>query len=176
MTRAHFVKKAQKDNPVAKKGESYYWWQFAYGRKQYSKNPPTRSQLTQSSFLSQLYDIQDEDLGIHVVEDIEITRDDLVSRLESLRDECQDSLDNMPEHLQDSSNAGQLLTERIEGLENWISALESVDCEIDVDTTEIDEDETLSIEEKEEKKQELIDEAIQEKISEIQDCSNEGGF
>ena len=39
MPRVHHVKSARKDNPVAKKGESYYWWKFRYGGKRYSKTP-----------------------------------------------------------------------------------------------------------------------------------------
>jgi len=54
MARANFVKKARKDNSVVKKGESYYWWKFAYGSKQYSKEAPSRSQLTQSGFKMQV--------------------------------------------------------------------------------------------------------------------------
>jgi len=30
MARAHFVKKARKDNPVALKGESYWWWELRF--------------------------------------------------------------------------------------------------------------------------------------------------
>ena len=88
MPRVTFVKKARKDNPVAKKGEPYYWWQFAFGTKQYSKTQPARSQLTQSSFLSQLYELQDgmeerfNNLGIDAIED---ARTDLVDELQNLQ-------------------------------------------------------------------------------------------
>ena len=134
MARVHFVKKARKDNPAVKRGESYYWWAFAFGPKRYSRTAPRRSQLTQSSFLSQLYDLED---GLHKrFSGIELATDalqdeisNLTSDLESLRDECQDSLDNMPEHLQDTSDSGILLTERVEGLDEWISELESIDAD-----------------------------------------------
>ncbi len=56
MARAHFVKKARKDNPAAgiKAGDSYYWWKFRRGGKHYSKTAPRPSQLTQSEYLRRL--------------------------------------------------------------------------------------------------------------------------
>lgn len=65
MTKAHFVKKAAKDNPAVKKGEPYWWWKFMVGGrggpKHYSATRPRPSQLTQSEFLSAIYS-QQEDL------------------------------------------------------------------------------------------------------------------
>jgi len=152
MPRVHHVKKARKDNPVAKKGEDYYWWQFAFGTKQYSKTPPKRSQLTQSGFLSNLYDLQDG--LINRFTDIESISDDVDSfkdELQDMLDECQDSLDNMPEHLQESSTSGELLTERIDLLEQWVSDVESIDTDIDDD---------LKGEDREERFHEIIGEVI----------------
>lgn len=152
MPKVHHVKRARKDNPVAKKGEPYYWWQFAFGPKQYSKTPPKRSQLTQSSFLSQLYDLQDgmqerlQNVSLDTIQDV-VT--DLVDELQAMLDECQDSLDNMPEHLQEASSSGELLQERIDNLESWITDLENIDLEPDEDLTE---------EEKEDWLQDRIDE------------------
>ena len=54
MPKVHHVKKARKDNRVAKKGESYYGWKFAYSGKRYSLTYPKASQLTQSDKLSRL--------------------------------------------------------------------------------------------------------------------------
>lgn len=136
MTRVNFVKKARKDNPVVKKGESYYWWKFPFGGKHYSATHPKRSQLTQSDFLAQVYDIEDEMNGNSNIEQFMI--DEWISELESLRDECQDKLDNMPEQLQEGSSSGQLLQERIDALDDWISSLENIDCEIDDDENEED--------------------------------------
>lgn len=121
MPKVHFVKKAAKDNSVVKKGEPYYWWKFRYGGRRMSKDYPPRHLLTQSSFLSQLYQLQD---GVYTTQD---DVESLISDLETLRDECQDSLDNMPESLQESSESGVLLQERIDGLEEWISNLEGID-------------------------------------------------
>lgn len=126
-----FVKAARKNYPDhdIKKGESYYWWKFAYGSKQYSKTAPKRSQLTQSAFYAGVYDIEDDLLaGADANDSLPSLRDDVVSALEELRDTCQESLDNMPEALQEA-DTGQLLQERIDALENAISEFEDLDLE-----------------------------------------------
>ena len=125
MPKVHFVKSARKENSVAKVGESYYWWQFRFGGKRFSKTYPKRSQLTQSPFLSELYDVEDR-IGDSIDED---QAAEIICDLEALRDECQYSLDNMPEHLQEASDSGMLLQERIDNLEDWISEIENIDWE-----------------------------------------------
>lgn len=121
MPRVHFVKKARKDYPNAgiAKGESYYWWKFRYGGKQMSKTPPKPSQLTQSAFLSQLYDLQERvaEFGADDKDTVVDFLNELRDEVENLASECQDSLDNMPYELQESSESGQLLQERIDMLE-----------------------------------------------------------
>jgi len=52
MARVHFVKKARKDNPVCKAGESYYWWKNRHGPKHFSKTQPRQSQTIASPKLS----------------------------------------------------------------------------------------------------------------------------
>lgn len=83
---------------------------------------PSRSDLTQSSFLKSLYGIQDDAVPDC---DLESHRDDLISQLEGLRDETQGSLDNMPEGLQ-QGDTGQLLQQRIENLEQGIDSLQNI--------------------------------------------------
>jgi hypothetical protein len=166
MARLTYVKKARKDNAVCKKGESYYWWQFAFSPKTLSKTKPRRSQLTRSSFLGQLYDIED-DFSFDG-DDLETSRDELVSTLEGIRDECQDSLDAMPDHLQDTSDSGCTLTERIEQLDEWISNLEAVD--LDIDTGDIDLPDTEDEDEKAQELEEAMAEKIEEKVTELQEC------
>lgn len=135
MARATFVKKARKANPAygIEIGDSYYWWKFRFGSKQCSKNRPARSQLTQSAFLSQFYGIEDRiamcNSEISDQESFETFKEDITGEIEALREECQDSLDNMPEHLQDTSSSGELLTERIDGLEEWQDQIDGVECE-----------------------------------------------
>lgn len=125
MPRVHFVKKARKDNPAVDAGESYYWWKFRYQGKRYSKTRPRRSQLTQSGFLSTLYDLEDN-LPSEMTED---DAQELYGVLDELYDECQNSLDNMPYHLQDASSSGELLQERIDGLEGWMAEINGIDWE-----------------------------------------------
>lgn len=126
MPRVTFVKSARKDNPVAKKGESYYWWKFRFGGKRFSLTYPKRSQLTQSAYFGTLYDLADmiEDYEIvpGEMDTVESLRDEVEGELDSLRDECQESLDNMPEALQ-YAPTGELLQERIDALENAINEL-----------------------------------------------------
>lgn len=157
------VEKARKEIPHAgiKIGDTYYWWKFRRGGKQFSKTYPKRSQLTQSGFLSQLYDVQDTISALSASDpcDLESMVDDIKSNLENMRDDCQSSLDNMPEHLQESSSSGQLLTERIEGLDSAISELEDVDLDYDEPSDEELEDEA---------KDELATE-IQEEMQKLQD-------
>jgi len=160
--RVHYVKKARKDYPDAgiKKGESYYWWKFRYGGIRRSKTPPTRQQLTQSEFLQQVYDIEDsiDDMEVcmevlfgdsnEVEQEMETRIQHIVDEIEQLRDECQEKLDNMPEQLQETSDAGILLQERIDALDNWIDEIESIDTSID---------ENLSEEELEERVEEILE-------------------
>lgn len=129
MPKVHFVKSARKADPSndIEVGDSYYYWTFRYGGKRKSKTPPSRSQLTQSSFLQQLYDLQDKQWNS---EDLESEIQEFIQSLEELKDECEISLDNIPEQLREAP-AGETLQERIDNLEDWISELESIETEID---------------------------------------------
>lgn len=126
MPRVTFVKAARKDNPVAKKGESYYWWKFRYGGKRYSKTRPRPSQLTQSAYFGTIYGIQEtiEDTELESYEDFEALVETVREEVESLRDETQSSLDNMAEYNLEYSPTGEMLQERVD-------ALEMIDSEID---------------------------------------------
>jgi hypothetical protein len=124
------VKRAQKDNPVVKKGESYWWWKFRYGSKRYSKERPKASQLTQSAFLSQLYTIEETIAAMSTIDDIE-NMETVIEEIGCMRDECEYSLENMPEHLQETSDSGQLLQQRMDDLDVWLQELESIELEMD---------------------------------------------
>jgi len=125
--RVHFVKKARKDNPAVKAGESYYWWKFRYGGKRYSKIRPKPWQLTQSPFLQELYMLEDWLANLNELD--EDCRGELVDKLREMQEECENSLYNMPDHLQETSESGQLLQERINYLDEWASAVENIDLE-----------------------------------------------
>lgn len=123
MPRVHYVKKARKDNPVAQKGEPYYWWKFRYGGKRYSKTYPKASQLTQSDFLRWLYDWQEQTI------DTWDALQDMIEEFTERREECEESLENMPDSLRESSASGELLQLRVDMLEEWVGELEGLDEE-----------------------------------------------
>lgn len=194
MTTLHFVKKARKANKAAgiKKGDSYYWWQFAYGPKQCSKERPRRSQYaTRSPYLSAIYDIED-DIEAMTIEDVtDGCLDDFISQIEQTKEEAENSLDNIPDQLKEAP-AGATLQEYIDNLESWQSDLEGIDLDIDEDDlreqAKAEYQEALEgcapatqedpAEEPEESEddifQRLLDEKKEEILSEIQNCSYPG--
>lgn len=131
MARATFVKAARKDIPNSdvKKGDSYYWWSFRFGGKHVSKTPPRRSQLTQSSFKSALYDIEDLIAAFEPNDGLEDDAQGAAQELRDLASECSDSLDNMPDGLKEGST-GQLLQERVDACEAAADELEAIDFDI----------------------------------------------
>lgn len=139
MPKLNFVKKARKDNPVCLKGESYYWWKFAFGAKQYAATRPPRSRLTQSEFFSTLWGLEDGFVPASTAEELASQIEQFVSELEELRDAQEEKKDNMPESLQESST-GELLQERYDGIEEWLGEIDALDT--DYDTTITDDSET----------------------------------
>ena len=133
MPRVTFVKKARKDNPAVKAGESYYWWKFRYGGKRYSKTRPRPSQLTQSHYYGTVRSLVEriEDESPTDYDDFVSLRDEVRDELEELGQECQSSLDNMPSSLQYGSS-GEMLQERVDACENATMEIESID-EFDAD-------------------------------------------
>lgn len=127
MPRVHFVRKARKDNPVAKRGESYYWWKFRYGPKRYSKTPPKPSDLTQSQYLTVIYSCQEQfsetpdptqmsaegDGHEAIIDALGTAEDNLSSiadELEELVSQYEESASNIEEHFQYSELAENLRT------------------------------------------------------------------
>ncbi len=142
MPRVTHVKKARKDNPVCKKGESYYWWQFAFSPKSFSLTRPRDSQLTRSAYYSTLYAIQEqiEDTTVENADELQSVADDAQSALAELRDETEEKLSNMTEHGLENTPTGEMIQERVDALE---SALQELEC-IDTDFDDEDEDEEQS--------------------------------
>jgi len=126
MPKVTFVKKARKDNPACKKGESYYWWKHAYSPKRYSLTRPRSSQLTQSDFLSQLYGAQEaiEDGGSSL-SSLRDAIEDARSVIEEIGGECTEKRDNMPDALQDAST-GELLQTRADSCEEVAQRLDEL--------------------------------------------------
>lgn len=151
--------KARKDyvcskcGKTIKKGEEYYKFsltRFQKLRPLHLQCKPTRSQMTGSEFLSNLYAIEDEMAALSV-EDMEEAQgciDNIVEQLNSLRDETEEKLYNMPDQLQEAPT-GELLQGRVDSVEEMISELESI---------EVDIDEELSKEEKFDRQEEILQE------------------
>lgn len=131
MPKVHYVKKARKDYPGIKKGQSYYWFKLYKRSKVRQLTRPKRWQLTGSYFLSEVWQLEDE--YEFDFEDLETSVEELVNQLESLLDECEANFSNMPDSLQYESETGQMLEERIDGLTEWIDNLRSVDLEYDIE-------------------------------------------
>lgn len=140
MPRVTYVKKAQKPQGTCfkcgekiKTGDSYRWWKFRFSGKRIRcgkpECAPKASDLTQSAFYSQLYDIQDSlnaAIANRSVDDLRAIADDL----RSLGEECSGNRENMPESLQDS-DTGQLLETRAEECDSKADEIESAADELD---------------------------------------------
>lgn len=141
MPKVHFVKRAQKDNPVVKRGESYYWWKFNFGPRMFSKEKPKRYQLTRSDFLAWLWKTEDEFehkwRGIDDPDDLQEVLDSFCQELEEMSDDLQDRLDGMPDQLKNAATSGMVLQERIEGIGYWVSDLQSVEIPDEGDLYEV---------------------------------------
>lgn len=145
MARAHFVKKARKDQPGGiKAGDSYYWWEFRFGGKHFSKTHPRQSQLTQSEFLSAAYALQEqvEDLqyGPDILEDVPGDLRNVADELRTLGSDQEDKIGNMPDSLQDGEVA-ERMRGRAEACEEIAGELESAADEIE--DLEVEEHEEL---------------------------------
>jgi hypothetical protein len=139
VARAHFVKKARKNNKAQgiKKGDSYWWWKFRRDNtKHYSKEKPKPSQLTQSEFLSRVFSIQEGIAELKADPGLEGEVESIVEELRDLATEQEEKRENMPEQLQDSET-GELLSERAEACEAAATEFEEIDFEeIDTDGNE----------------------------------------
>lgn len=137
MARATRVEKARRALPEhgIKVGDTYYWWSFKRGGKRYSKTPPRRSQLTQSSFFGAVYDVEDDIAALEASASLSDDRDSIVERLREIGEECQSSLDNMPEGLQQGST-GELLQSRVEAMEQAAQEFDDIDMDSAPDDTD----------------------------------------
>ncbi|KPK66575.1 MAG: hypothetical protein AMS21_02115 [Gemmatimonas sp. SG8_38_2] len=152
MPRVHHVKKAQKDNSVAKKGESYYWWKFRYGGKQYSKTYPRASQLTQSDKLSRVYSAQEsvEDSGqpptdaraygtpdelAAALREVYDVWESAIQELNEVADEYEESADNKEEYF---PGTGDEIREKADALRSSADEAESRADEISQAADELD--------------------------------------
>jgi hypothetical protein len=148
MPRINKVKRARKAIPSAgiEVGQPYYWWKFRFGGKHVSKTYPKPSQLTQSEFLSTIYDINERIDNIdadNAAEEVPA----IIDELDSLASEQEDKLSNMPDSLQQSPT-GELLQNRADAVNDMKSELEDVD--LDVFENEVEEPVEPDVEEPDE--------------------------
>lgn len=158
MPKVHFVKAARKDNPAVKAGEPYYWWQFRFGGKRFSKTPPRSSQLTQSEKLSRAYELAErlEDIPREVdatTEALQEAVDNAISVIEevadevrTLADEYRDSAENIRSSFSDSPTADEC-DEKADNLDGWADEIGNAQTElqgIDFSDSELDLDEAIS--------------------------------
>lgn len=147
MPKVNHVKCARKAIPSAgiEVGQPYYWWKFRFGGKHVSKTYPKPSQLTQSEFLSSIYDINDRLENI----DADNVRDEvpaIIEELENIASELEDKLGNMPDSLQQAPT-GELLQNRIDAVNDMKDELENID--LDVFENEVEEPTEPDLEEPE---------------------------
>lgn len=137
----------ENDYIIVKKGQTYYSWTFRYGGTRRSTTRPRPSQLTQSDFLSQAYGLQEriEDFEANSASEIEDFIQEVIDEAQSLSDETQDKRDNMPESLQ-YAPTGELLGERVEAMENFVSELECISVDEDDIESALDELKGICIE------------------------------
>lgn len=121
--------------------ETYYYYFKRFSRRMRgtktihcSKHYPRPSDLT-SSKMGQVYDAQkDFSQALVGAEDgaaIAQAIGDVIAAAEDVKQEYEDSLNNMPEHLQETSDSGQGMREKIDALEDWISELESAQGDVE---------------------------------------------
>lgn len=123
MPRVHQVKKARKDNPVCKRGESYYWWKFRNGGKHFSLTYPKQSQLTQSPYLSVIYECADQWSELDEPQNIEANQWDQ-AYVATWLGQIADSMEGIAEQLR------ELVDQYEEGatnMEEYFSGVERVD-------------------------------------------------
>jgi hypothetical protein len=181
MPKVHTVQHARKDYPDAgiKKGDTYYWWEFRFGGLHRSKNYPKPSQLTQSEFLSAVYDLNDRISAMDnsmSLEDIRSEVEGIAEEFRSRAEECEEKKSNMPDQLQESMT-GELLQERADSCNELADNLEGVDIpddsEVESDAKETAEDEIkrdqLEKPVTDEEFKQLIDDRVTELVEEKRD-------
>lgn len=129
---------------------------------------PQRSELTNSEYLSWLYDLQDNLTERYDLQE-EFSKDEIIQELENQKDELESRFDNIPEQLQ-YAPAGETIQNRIDSLDSAISELEALDYpekeEIDKTDYDTEEDYQEALEEAEDDYQEALDN-YQEEIETI---------
>lgn len=126
MARVHH-RKAAKDYPQfgIAKGDMHYYVKIKTGprssREMRSKTPFKRSQLTQSDYLSQLYDWEDSKAEISDMESAQ----EFADTIRALGEEQDEKFNNMPEGLQ-QGDSGQMIEARRDACEAAAGEIEEI--------------------------------------------------
>lgn len=127
MPRVYKVNAARKARPShnIEVGDTYYYWTFRRGGKQYSKTYPKPWDLTQSEFLGQKYRLEHQISELTTTEFVEGAWEAIVDEIDALAEEQEEKHQNMPENLQYSPTA-ELLEERHAACEAWAEELREI--------------------------------------------------
>jgi len=123
--------------------EPYYEWSFRYGgtyRQHQSHGRPKPSQLTQSKMsgvYSAIEGAEDDIAAADTAEDISLALNTCADEVDAVKDEYQSSIDNLPEQFQSSTP----IQEKVDALDEFISALQNAASDIEGDEFEDDEPE-----------------------------------
>jgi hypothetical protein len=109
---------------------------------------------------------QIDDTDINEPADLEILRDEIVGTIRELGEAAQESKENMPEGLQEG-DTGQMLEERYDTCEAAADELEGLDLEF---ASELDDDEDATQEDKDQERQDWMDELKNEMSEHIDGC------
>lgn len=122
----------ENDVLFCKKGDTYYHFTKRYGGRVEMLTRPKPSQLTSSQFNACLWSIGEELQEFSAVsfDEIEDKKQEVIERLEELRGETEEKLENIPENLK-YAPVGEVLQERIDGLEGIIDEVECVETDLD---------------------------------------------
>lgn len=170
-------KPRDKDDTIfCKKGDKYYWWQFRRGGKIYSTVYPKASQLTQSEFYTRVYEIQEEIQEASVEQfkgdenALREWRDQIVEQVQEIVDELEEKESNLSSYEGlANSPVYELITERLEAANEWLSELENIDCDYDLGSMKEDIEQRLEGEEDFDADDVDIDEEVDALLSEDED-------
>lgn len=173
----------ENDELFCKKGDTYYWWQFRNGGKNFSTTFPRQSQLTQSEFYGTVYGIMEglQDLSASDFMDdpssLEAHKEEIESEISQLLEELEEKQSNLEEYEGlANSPVYELITERVEGIQSWLSDFENIDCDIDYESIQEEVNDNFEDEDEETREEEYrnrLEEVINEKIEEMRDCECE---
>ncbi len=128
--------KASKDYPQhgIRKGDTYYHWAFFRGRKQMSKTPPRRSQITASPTLSAAYvaheSFEDSLSDAKCVEDVATACEDAVSAFDEVLSDYQESISNLEQAFQNGCPALEEKQEQHDSVETFKEELDNAHTEL----------------------------------------------